>query len=113
MRRRSAVDRTQPAIVAALRALGASVQHLHVIGKGCPDICVGYRGRNYLVEIKDGGAPPNKQRLTADEVAWARRWRGQVVVLTSVAEAVTWLQLLLPDFRVPETPYVLDAKGMP
>jgi hypothetical protein len=53
---RRRVDSTQVGIVLALRKTGASVQHLHTIGKGCPDLLVGYRGRNILIEVKsDGG----------------------------------------------------------
>ena len=48
------VDSNQTRVVKALRELGATVQHLHAVGKGCPDIVVGYKNRNYLLEIKDG-----------------------------------------------------------
>ena len=44
------VDANQPEIVAALRAAGATVQHLHEVGQGCPDILAGFRGRNYLID---------------------------------------------------------------
>ena len=88
MPRIARVDANQKAVVAALRAAGATVQHLHSVGQGCPDILVGYRGRNYLLEIKDGDKPPNKRRLTRDEGRWHRRWRGQVAVVESVAEAL-------------------------
>ena len=46
------VDMNQPEIVADLRGIGATVQHLHMVGKGCPDILVGFRGNNWLFEIK-------------------------------------------------------------
>ena len=88
MKRAAKVDTNQPEIVAALRAIGATVQHLHTVGKGCPDILVGYRGVNYLLEIKDGSKPPSKRRLTKDEAEWIGRWRGQVQVVKSVIEAV-------------------------
>lgn len=44
------VDANQPEIVAALHAVGATVQHLHEVGHGCPDILVGFRGKNYLID---------------------------------------------------------------
>ena len=59
------VDANQPDIVGALRAAGARVQHLHVLGHGCPDILVAFRGRWYVAEIK---APHGT--LTPDEVSW-------------------------------------------
>ncbi len=54
MRRAANVDRNQPEIVAALRAAGATVEYLHAVGGGCPDLLVGYRGANYVLEVKEG-----------------------------------------------------------
>lgn len=95
MRRAAKVDANQPAIIAALRQIGASVQPLHSVGQGCPDLLVGYRGRNILIEVKDGGRPPSERRLTADQVDWHAGWRGAVTVVNSTEEAVrvaTWLE---------------------
>lgn len=36
-RRKARVDANQSEVVAALRAVGATVQHLHMVGGGCPD----------------------------------------------------------------------------
>ena len=88
-RRKSAVDANQPEIVAALRGVGATVQHLHILGQGCPDILVGFRGVNYLMEIKDGSKPPSRRKLTDDELAWHLQWRGLVCTVKSVDEAIT------------------------
>ena len=88
MRRIARVDRNQAEIVQALRSMGATVQHLHTIGKGCPDILVGFGGKNYLMEIKDGSKPPSKQLLTPREIAWHQSWQGQVVVVNSESEAL-------------------------
>ena len=79
------VDSNQVQIVAALRKVGATVQHLHTIGRGCPDILVGFRGTNYLMELK---ATPVGYKLTDDEKKWHRDWRGNVVIVTSIDEAV-------------------------
>lgn len=88
MRRAARVDDNQPEIVAALRAVGATVEPLHFVGRGFPDIAVGYRGYNYLIEIKDGAKPPSKRRLTVDERDWHDQWRGQVTVVESVDQAL-------------------------
>ena len=77
------VDNNQRSIVAALRDIGASVQHLHIIGKGCPDILVGFRGRNYLMEIK-----MERGKLTPDEDEWHERWRGQVAIVRDADDAL-------------------------
>lgn len=82
------VDRNQPNIVMALRKAGASVQMLHQIGKGCPDILVGFRGRCYVFEIKDGSRAPSERELTPDERKWHRDWRGQVAIVETEEQAV-------------------------
>jgi len=82
------IDRNQPEIVDALRKVGATVQHLHSVGKGCPDIVVGYQGQNYLIEIKDGEKPPSRRKLTDDEQAFLDTWRGQIAVANSVKDAL-------------------------
>lgn len=85
-------DSNQPAIVKALRRAGATVQHLHQIGRGCPDILIGYQGRNFLAEIKDGSKPPSKRKLTPDEADWHEQWAGQVAVIITEKEALRLLE---------------------
>lgn len=78
------VDSNQAEIVEGLRAIGASVTDLHEVGKGCPDLLVGYAGRVYLLEVKSKAG-----RLTPDERAWARNWRGgHYAVVRTVDQAV-------------------------
>jgi hypothetical protein len=84
-------DDNQPEIVKAFRSLGATVQHLHMVGKGCPDILVGYRGVNLLVEIKDGSKPPSQRKLTPDEVAFFESWKGQVSIVETVNDVTALL----------------------
>lgn len=93
----SKVDRNQAEIVAALRAIGATVQLLHSVGAGCPDILCGFRGRNVLLEIKDGNKPPSARKLTADQVEWHGGWKGQVAVVEDVDAALA--VMLGMDFR--------------
>jgi hypothetical protein len=88
VRTRARVDTNQSAIVEALRGAGATVLHLHTIGKGCPDIAVGIHGRNYLLEIKNGSKSPSKRKLTPDEQKWHEAWRGEVCIVSSEAEAL-------------------------
>lgn len=82
------VDSNQPAIVAALRQIGASVLVLSAVGKGCPDIACGFRGRNYFMEIKDGDKPASARKLTPDEQQWHDNWRGTVIVVNNIEEAI-------------------------
>ena len=91
MRRAAKVDANQSEIVAAFRKAGATVTPLHAVGQGCPDLLVGFRGVNYLVEVKDGAKPPSARKLTPDQVSWHDTWRGQVAVVKSAAEALALL----------------------
>lgn len=93
MRRAAKTDRNQAEIVRAFRQIGASVQILSAVGKGCPDALVGFRGKNLLVEIKDGEKPPSARRLTADQERWHGSWAGQVMVAESIEDAVAQVAL--------------------
>jgi hypothetical protein len=77
------VDHNQAEIVAALRAAGATVTDLHTLGRGCPDLLVGYGAVNYLIEVKS-----DHGRLTPAEAAWLGSWRGQSAVVTDVTQAL-------------------------
>ena len=83
------VDDNQSQIVRELRRVGMDVQHLHGVGHGCPDILVGYRGRNILLEIKKD----EKTKLKPDQVIWHRMWRGQVAVVSNPQAAVKAVRL--------------------
>ena len=89
MRRAAKVDANQAEIVADLRACGVSVQPLHTVGSGTPDILCGWRNRNVLIEIKDGSKPPSARRLTPDQADWHAAWRGQVAVAESTEQALS------------------------
>lgn len=95
MRRAAKADDNQPQIVQAFRRLGFSVQHLHTVGKGCPDILVGRAGINYLVEIKDGSKCESKRKLTKDEEDFFKIWRGQVCKIESVEQVVEFSNNLI------------------
>ena len=83
------VDKTQPDIVAALRAAGMSVQHLSAVGQGVPDLLVGWKGWNFLVECKterkDGG---RGRGLSSAEAQWHEAWAGRIIIAASAEEAV-------------------------
>ena len=89
--RASRVDVNQAEIVTAFRSAGASVQQLHSVGRGCPDLLVGFGGRNLLIECKDGDKCASKRRLTPDQVEWHRTWRGRVAIVENPEAAVAVL----------------------
>lgn len=85
--------------------MGATVADLHNVGRGIPDLLVGFEGKNYLVEIKNG-----KQKLNSTQVDWHANWKGQVAIITNTNEAETLLlggkpskQLEIPEL---ETDYL-------
>lgn len=88
MRRAAAVDANQPEIVAALRKAGATVQPLHGVGEGCPDLLVGYRGKNWLLEVKDVNKPPSKKKLNERQVEWHDGWKGHVATVETSGAAL-------------------------
>lgn len=93
MRRAAKVDRNQAEIVQALRKVGASVQSLAAVGEGVPDLLVGWRGMNLLIEVKDGNKPPSGRKLTPDQEAWHDAWAGRpVFVVTCVDQAIDILK---------------------
>lgn len=88
-RKRGRRDGNEAEIIEALRSLGASVEQLE--GKGLPDLLVGWRGKNILLEVKDPNATRGRTtalKLTDDQVTWHRQWSGQVAVVTTVTEAL-------------------------
>lgn len=88
------VDANQKQIVDALRKIpGVTVFSTHTIGKGVPDIVVGYCGQNYLFEIKDGDKPPSQQKLTPMEVTFFETWKGQVKVATCLDDILNEIRL--------------------
>ncbi len=91
------VDRNQPEIVKALRSMGATVECLHAVGKGCPDLLVGYRGINLLMEVKDGEKVASARKLTLDQEKWHNRWQGQRAVVKNISEAADFLHRVRRD----------------
>ena len=72
-------DANEKEIVDALESIGCTVCRLD---RPC-DLIVGYRARNYLIEIKT----PNG-RLTKAQQDFIPAWKGQVRVLETVDEAL-------------------------
>lgn len=96
-------DDNQAGTVAVLRQAGASVQTLHRVGGGCPDLLVGWRshrcphcgkdaGRfNYLYELKDGFKAPSRRQPSNKQREWHAAWRGQIDVVESYQQALAIL----------------------
>lgn len=75
------IDANQKAIVDALKRIGCDV---YSIGQPV-DLVVGYRARNFLMEVKN---PNGKNELTDAQKEFIATWRGQVRVVRSADEAI-------------------------
>lgn len=87
--RRRKVDANQKTIVAALRAIGACVIDLSGSGGGVMDLLVIYRGRIFLIEVKN--MKGRGKVLTPAQIelhALIRAAGGEVHVVCSVEDAI-------------------------
>ena len=94
MRRAAKVDSNQTEIVAMLRKRGAVVFITSQL-KNAFDLLVGYNGKLYIVEVKDGNKPPSARKLTSGELQCKERFESVGVtyhVINSVEEAIELIQ---------------------
>ena len=88
-------DANEPEIIKALEAAGAAVVRLEPSTAGLPDLLVGYRGQNILMEIK---LPPGRQGglahapLSEDQTAFFQAWPGRAYVVRSAEQALRALE---------------------
>ena len=71
-------DANEPEIVEALEAVGASVLRLDDV-----DLLIGYRGTNYLMEVKTPEGKLNKKQQK-----FFRSWQGQVNIVRTRIQAL-------------------------
>lgn len=87
MRVKARKDANHVQVVKQLRKAGVSVLDIAVL-KNCCDIVCGFRGKNYLFEIKDPNKTPSQKRLTPGEEIFHKTWYGQVNVIETADEAL-------------------------
>jgi len=76
-------DQNEPSIVAALRAVGATVEQLDIV-----DLLVGYCGGNWLFEVKTPSGLKRKSKTAERQAKWQHEWAGQVHIVSSPEEAL-------------------------
>jgi hypothetical protein len=76
-------DKNQQDIMDALRDAGYCVHDTHELGRGFPDIVVGCREGNILMEVKSPG-----KKLNDKEKEFFNKWDGPVCVVDSPEFAV-------------------------
>ncbi len=95
-------DKAEPAIIAALRKVGATVEQLNIANG--PDLIAGFRGLNFLLEVKTPGELVTGKEVRKDgslqvrraadgdlsegQAKWHARWRGHVAVVRSPVQAL-------------------------
>ena len=85
--RAAKIDANQEAVVTALRSAGATVQSLAGVGKGVPDLLVGFKGQTMLMEVKDGFKAPSARLLTEDQIRWHGSWKGGALAVVDSPDA--------------------------
>jgi hypothetical protein len=75
-------DLNQSTIVRQLRQIGASVEIVSMLAHGF-DLVVGWRGANYVVEVKQ---PGKKDDLTELERYRMNTWSGRYMVIDSTED---------------------------
>lgn len=86
--RAARVDANQAEIVAGLRHYGCTVHSLHTVGKGVPDLLVGYDQINHLMEIKDPNARPQDRQLTPKQKEFFNSWEGSCHIVMTIEDAI-------------------------
>lgn len=88
MRHAKRTDDNHAAVVTEFKAAmpEASVFQAHGAGQGFPDLVVGWKGRNFLFEVKDPEKVPSKRKLTPAQTELHQNWQGQIAVVHSAAE---------------------------
>jgi len=84
------VDCNQKDIVHALKTFGATVVDLSGVGKGCPDLLIGFKGTTYLIEIKKD----SKAKFTPQQLQFNELWSGGVIArIQTIDEAIALLKV--------------------
>ena len=74
-------DGNEDDIVLCLEAAGATVTRISI--KNVPDLLVGFRGRNYLLEVK-----MPKGKLSEGQQIFIDDWQGYVAIVRSIDDAL-------------------------
>lgn len=81
--RAARTDNNHTQIIEALRDAGASVFSTAGAGFGFPDLCIGFKGSNFLLEVKGP-----KGELNPYQKALHGMWAGQMCVVRTPEEAL-------------------------
>ena len=84
-------DANQKAVVEELKKYlpEATVFVASGTGAGFTDIVVGWKGHNFLMELKDPDKPASARKLTKAQSELHQDWQGQISVVHSATEIVS------------------------
>jgi Holliday junction resolvase len=82
------VDANQKDICHALKTFGASIVDLSGVGKGCPDLLIGFKGKTYLIEIKRNSTA----KFTPQQLQFNESWTGGIIArIENIDQAIALL----------------------
>ncbi len=95
MRRKAKVDDNQKSVVASLRQIPhLSVAVMSAVGQGFPDLIIGYKNINLLIELKDENKTASRRKLTAAQKIFHEEWNGQIYVCKNFEEILSVLFMI-------------------
>lgn len=89
-------DNNQKEIVKSLRKLGAKVVIVSEVSNFV-DLVIGYKGKLFIAEIKDGTKSPSQRKLTAGELKCKKDFEMVGVdyhIITNIEEAIKMIEKL-------------------
>lgn len=94
MTRAKRVDSNQKELVAVFRQLGVTVIDLSKVGKGIPDLMLGYNNKTVLVEIKSS----KSAKLNPLQECFFREWKGGMLArIDNLDSAVRLVNIMRND----------------
>lgn len=93
-------DANHREIVAAFRKLGAGVIDLSPLGYGVPDLLVGTKRVNYLVEIKNPTTTYGRKGGNPLQIAWANGWPSRVYIVEDMDDVLALVNGRLDQLEV-------------
>lgn len=99
MRRAAKTDNNHSDVRDFLRGIGCSVADTSGAGEGFPDLVVGYRGKNFMIEIKDCEKEKAESKLTPAQIKFHAGWNGQIDIVTGPDDALATIQRYLQKYK--------------
>jgi hypothetical protein len=80
-------DANHNEIVGALQKAGAYVLDMSHVGRGFPDLIVGFRSKTILMEIKNPKTSYGRKGLNKNQLKWKEQWTGDTYCVVDSVEA--------------------------